>query len=508
MNPHSPSTPEAAPRPRRRGHVTPWTLFALLLVSYAWFHTGGGPAQNSRYALTRAIVRSGRMEIDDYRTECLLDRAERGARHYSDKAPGLSFAAAPAYAVAMGVPLGKPSPGVLPEHGARLHVTTFLSVGVVAAAGGLALYELLRLMGLSRRVAAGAALACGLGTPYFAYATTFMDHTFTAALLVASLYLCRLGREPGQPAALYLAAGAAAALGVIAEYPAAVVGTTLFVYTVRTTRSWRNAVFFAVGAAPFLVLPLAYNSICFGGPWSTGYAFHANAHFREQMARGFLGVTYPRPMVVLELIFGPYRGALLLSPFLVLAVPGFVRLWRQRDARAEWVFCLVASVFYMLFTSSYYMWDGGASMGSRHLVPLFPFLTIPAAFAFRRAPRLSAVLAGVSVLVCLLCVATFPEFPDAWTRSREDPTKARRLFPFPLRDFVWPLVAEGRVGEKGLMEDGRVGYAARMPAGHEWDAYNLGEVLGLRGPWSLTPLLALWAAAGWALFGRRRRKPA
>ena len=210
----------------------------------------------------------------------------------------------------------------------------------------------------------------------------------------------------------------------------------------------------------------------------------------------------------LQLIFGTYRGFLILSPFLILAAPGFVRMWRKRALRPECLLCLGVTVFYLLFTSSYYMWDGGASMASRHLVPMFPFLTVAAAFAFRRLPRLSAVLAGASVVVCLLCVATFPEFPDAYARSRRDPAKMRRLYPFPLRDLVWPLLVEGRVGEKGLMADGRLGFASRMPGGHAWDAYNLGEALGLRGLWSLAPLLALWAAAGWALFGRRERRPA
>ena len=294
---------------------------------------------------------------------------------------------------------------------------------------------------------------------------------------------------------------------MISEYPAAAVGLMLFAYVCASARSWKKAAFFAIGAAPVLALALAYNSACFGRPWATGYAFHANEWFREQMARGFMGVSWPRPRVLWELLFGAYRGLLPISPFFIFAAPGFVMMWRDKSIRAEWALCAAVTAFYLLFVSGYYMWDGGCSMASRHLVPMLPFAAIPAAFALRRMPRVGAALIAWSAAVCLISVATFPEFPDAMKPDPRNPGRLVRTYPFPIFDIGFRFFAQGRIAEKAVLPDGRLEFASRFPA-HKWDAYNLGQVLGLPRLWSLAPLGLAWAAACWALFGRPRRRRA
>ena len=41
-------------------------LFAMSLLAFAWFHSGGGWNQNARFALVRAIVEEGRFSIDSF----------------------------------------------------------------------------------------------------------------------------------------------------------------------------------------------------------------------------------------------------------------------------------------------------------------------------------------------------------------------------------------------------------------------------------------------------------
>src|SRR5689334_24289818 len=73
-------------------------VFALVLVAYAWFYQAGGWNQNSRFDLTRAIVERHTIAIDAYADDT-GDKAERGGHWYTDKAPGLSLLAVPAYAI-------------------------------------------------------------------------------------------------------------------------------------------------------------------------------------------------------------------------------------------------------------------------------------------------------------------------------------------------------------------------------------------------------------------------
>ena len=137
-------------------------------------------------------------------------------------------------------------------------------------------------------------------------------------------------------------------------------------------------------------------------------------------------------------------------------------------------------------------------MGPRHMVPMLPFLAVPTAFALGKFRITATALITYSLVVCLMSVATFPEFPDV-----EGPE-----FAFPVRDVAARLFAEGRISDKAVAKGGILDFVTPRFPQHEWDAYNLGEVVGLRGRWSLAPLLAWWGAAGWLLFRRGARKEA
>jgi hypothetical protein len=107
-----------------------------------------------------------------------------------------------------------------------------------------------------------------------------------------------------------------------------------------------------------------------------------------------------------------------------------------------------------------------------------------------------------AVAICLACVAVMPEFPDTKIPIRvedmEAPDPER-----PLTTLVFPLLARGYVSVKGTTPAGNIGYAIGFE-GHDDDAINLGERLGLRGPVSLLPLLGIWMAAAFALSRSRR----
>src|SRR5262249_25345534 len=74
------------------------TLFLLLFASYAYFYQAGGWNQHSRFNLVRAIVNDGSFGVDPY-NRSTGDQAVFDGHYFSDKAPGLSFAALPSVLV-------------------------------------------------------------------------------------------------------------------------------------------------------------------------------------------------------------------------------------------------------------------------------------------------------------------------------------------------------------------------------------------------------------------------
>src|SRR5438552_64190 len=75
----------------------------------------------------------------------------------------------------------------------------------------------------------------------------------------------------------------------------------------------------AMGVAPAAL----YNTAVYGNPFSQGYAhLHGDARFIAGMRHGAEGVGLPNPVALWGITFSPYRGLFLLSPFLLLALPG------------------------------------------------------------------------------------------------------------------------------------------------------------------------------------------
>ena len=100
---------------RRRASLP---LFALVFGTYAYFYQAGGWNQNSRFDLTRAIVEQHTLSIDAFQ-ENTGDKAQRDGHWFTDKAPGLSVLAVPAYAVVHARAAGGGGRGLVPGHGVR-----------------------------------------------------------------------------------------------------------------------------------------------------------------------------------------------------------------------------------------------------------------------------------------------------------------------------------------------------------------------------------------------------
>jgi hypothetical protein len=371
-------TLNSEPSAERRAGLAAVAGFAVLTLYFTGlFPPFGNPNELSRLEMVFAFVEQGTFRIDgaipvlgDHE-----DKAVSGSHFYSNKAPGLAFAAIPVYRVlrVFFPPPRSASDAVF----VLLRILTVSFLCVVA----LARFAL-RLAG-----GKGSALlvfALAFGTPLLFYGRSFFGHAWTAALLFLAWDLARKREERGPAGgARLLAAGAGLLCGwaAISEYTAAPLAM-LLALRVAARGSWRTLALFAAGAAVPLLLLLSYDASCFGSPWVLSSAREAHRSYSELAGKGLFGFGAPSPRIAWDLLFHPARGLLLFSPFLVFAIPGFLAWWRSGEDRADCVFALAAVLGFFLLLTAYPNWHGGWSLGDRYLLPVLLFAGLAAARGF------------------------------------------------------------------------------------------------------------------------------
>jgi hypothetical protein len=364
---------------------------------------------------TRAIVDFGDLDLN--RTMQVYgavgDLAVYGARYYPSKAPLLSFAAVPVY-LGLRAVLGR-EPGAVPEltlvYFARLFLTVIPTlIALVFIRRFLATY-------VSIATADAVTLMYALGTLAFSYSLLFMSHQPSAVLLFAAFYgLWRWSRGEWRDATL-LSSGALASAALLAEYTTVISAFGLGLYGVLTvTRlgqrpgaAIRSAAFFLCGALPLSLLLMWYHTRAFGGPFQSGYEHLADRAYQPWHEGGFLGIGLPQPRAFFLSLFSPLRGLFILSPGLLLALPGVVVLFRR--ARFDphlgplaWsILAIVLGYFYFTAAFSYESW--GWTTGPRHLTPLVPFLLLPCGLVVERA-RTTWLRGACGVLLASSVVVT------------------------------------------------------------------------------------------------------
>jgi len=96
------------------------------------------------------------------------------------------------------------------------------------------------------------------------------------------------------------------------------------------------------------------------------------------------------------LVTGVQTCALPISPVLVAAAWGLALL--ARTHRREALVCAAVTFFFLVVEFGYFLPYGGTSPGPRFLIPALPFLSLGLPLAFRWRPRLTALLAALSIL--------------------------------------------------------------------------------------------------------------
>lgn len=389
----------------RLTRAAPWTLaFLLIFTVYSFFLPPLGPNELSRYDLLLALARDHTVAIDLYHANT-IDKATSDDHIYTDKAIGASLLGLPWWWLAdrfYGF-------GRYGEVRADFQLWAAATGGISLPSALLVLlvYWMARELSHHRGRALLTAGAFGFATIAFPFATMFYGHQpaaiFGFAAFAAAFYWQQKGQTPPWLLAL---SGLLAGGAVLIEYPAAIIAGLVGVYILSFPAGRKHWWAYGLGGAAGL-LPLGiYNTLAFGAPWRLGYEFVHDPAF-SAMGTGIMGVSMPRLDALLSITIGR-TGLFSRSPFLVLAVAGFVIWWRRAQFRREALLCAAVGIAFLIYNAGYYLPLGGYGVGPRFLVPSLPFIALGLALLPKRGWWVAGPLAALSAAMMLLTMAALP----------------------------------------------------------------------------------------------------
>lgn len=348
----------------------------------------------SRLSLTAALVEQRSVDLGPYRDALGLDRATYNGHLRSDKAPGQSLFAVPAY-VAVRLVGSESARHLRVESNLGLWFVTLWSATLPLAALLAMLYvTCARFAG--RSVACIVVLAFGFGTILLPYSANLFGHDLAAALGFGAWFA--LERTP-LSARRARVAGFLAGAAVLVEYQAAIIACVLLVFlAVRERRRVRD---FAAGALAPLIVLAGYHWRAFGAPWRTPAAFYSGVI--DGTSEG--GYSIPTVHRLLQ-IFGGERGLWVGAPIALIAIGCAVWQVGAGDRPAVRTHAIVALAIVIPYIVLSAGWSGTWLLedpGPRYLIPSLPFLAVPLAAGWN---RVRAVAVPVAIFGVLLAAAS------------------------------------------------------------------------------------------------------
>lgn len=343
--------------PTQRSIPDRLVALALFLVSSSVFFASatGITSSNdgSHYALVRALVENGSIEIAPYLafTEN-QDYAIYEGRYYSERQPAPSLLAAPFYALSTIGP--RPFTELPSKHdrGNPGIPYALMSVAICAGLNVSLIYMLLRRhFGIGQAAAGLAALALAFGTTTWRYAAVLFSHSLTGLAVLGTFSLIFEIERRAQPTPwLSFAASFGVGLAFLSEYHAglfsAITGLYLAYVVIRLAmpalsgHGDRRA---ALGSLAGLVLGVGltmafwawYNLARFDQPLAFSYNYLDPVRWPEHQSGLSNQFQVPLWVGLPGMLFtdGINQGFFWLSPVTLLGLPGV--FWWLRDLRRE-----------------------------------------------------------------------------------------------------------------------------------------------------------------------------
>jgi hypothetical protein len=389
-------------------------VFFVQIYFFQWHPAYPNPNEAIHIYLVRSIVEHRTFQVDALikRFGDVEDKSYFEGHNYSNKAPGVAFAALLPYSFAR---LFGDMDMKTARHVLWLSVVLLPSVLLL-----IALWRFFAEFGLGEAERSLLILAYGMGSLGYTFSTLLFSHQFASILAMGAFLGIHAFRRGKAGMGRLAFAGLLAGWAVITEYALAIPLFFAFVFLCAGP-TWKRAWLFVATASVPVLLMIGYNVICFHNPLEIAYRYLPPGYFVD-VKQGFFGVIGPRWDAFVGSFFGTSRGFFYLAPWLLLALPGFFWLLRRPGWRLEGGVALGTLLGYGLFISSLSYWHGGGTSGMRYLTPLAVFLLLPVAEVMRRAQETRSVLVHallrslivIGIVLTIACAVPWPYISPAY----------------------------------------------------------------------------------------------
>jgi hypothetical protein len=380
-------------------------IFLTFFIIYSFFVFWIGWNEQSHFALTRAIVDEGKLDIDSFANQT-SDRAFYNGHYYSDKDPGLSFLAVPIYASwrfiynffpndfkekyvganeSIITKVGENNTPVVDYVNpgffiliSMILLTVFTS-SLVSALTIILIYKISKYFTKNENYRLFLIIIAGLGTLLFPYALVFMKHATETFFAFLSFYLLfKAKQEKIKENKYFVLSGLSIGFAMSCSITIAIIGIACLAYLISFKRE--KIFYFVIGGLVGILPFILYNYFVFGIPFTLS-RYYMDPKIWPELG-GIYGLNTPNLFVILRLTFDPYKGLFFYYPILLLSLIGLYYMYKKFKIES---FLIVFIFFaFLLMNSSWWAWWGGTCFGPRHLTPIIPFLVLPLLYIFEK----------------------------------------------------------------------------------------------------------------------------
>jgi len=412
-------------------------FFTFLLVFSLFVHWSTWNEQ-SRFALTRAIVDEARFEIDSF-FNVTGYRLYYKNHYYCDKHPGLSFISTFIYFfwrigkeihVNYYLPykvqvFDKMVTFLYPIYDSEtqffLWLLTIFSSSIFIALTSVIIFKFAKGIGCNEKDSIFIALTMGFATILFHVAIVYWDHAIATFLVFLSFHLLYFRKS----SPFIFLSGLLLGFSISSHIYSLVFLLGFPFYMVLKKYRYNLFLSFFLGLSIGLLPILLYNYLLFDNfsiripilelvdkqIWELNLkdVWIISTPFIVVVLNEF--IIFRTFFVIIKLLFFPERGLFFYSPILFLFFPLIFYSWKKFKAEIKLVLFLF--FLFILGLAWKFFWFSGITFGQRDFSTLIPFMFLPFIFSFEKIKRKKVVyfLVGLSVFInflglqCLECLS-------------------------------------------------------------------------------------------------------